>query len=56
MRGRLTPPRLIKQIKADVSFTISIGVNPSSGLPPMVPRNPEIDLINGIILKFYAKL
>lgn len=29
-----------------VNFTMSTGVNPSPGFPPMVPLIPEIDLIN----------
>ena len=34
-----------KVAKAEVNFTTSIGLRPSPGLPPMVPRMPEIDFI-----------
>src|SRR5690606_31638266 len=36
----------IKRPNAAVNFTMSIGVNASPGRPPMVPRIPEMDLIN----------
>jgi hypothetical protein len=35
---------------AEVNLTISIGVNPSPGFPPMVPLIPEIDLISDTIV------
>src|SRR5690606_9758680 len=36
----------IKRPNAAVNLTISIGVSASPGLPPIVPRMPEMDLIN----------
>jgi hypothetical protein len=48
----------IKEANAVVKFTISTGVKPSPGFPPMVPRIPEIDLISVIVfcLADYNKL
>ena len=43
---------LIKAAKAEVNFTTSSGLNPSPGLPPIVPLIPEIDFINIYFLKF----
>jgi hypothetical protein len=37
---------LIQVPNAAVNFTTSRGVRLSPGLPPMVPRIPEIDLIS----------
>src|SRR5882762_11514312 len=40
------PPRDFTQVpKAAANLTTSIGVRASPGLPPIVPRMPEIDLI-----------
>jgi hypothetical protein len=36
---------LISAPNAAVYLTMSIGVSPSPGVPPMVPLIPEIDLI-----------
>ncbi len=38
--------------KAALYFTMSMGVRPSSGLPPIVPRIPEIDLIRAKVCSF----
>ena len=38
--------------KAALYFTISMGVKPSSALPPIVPRIPEIDFINANLIDF----
>jgi hypothetical protein len=44
-------------VKAAVNFTISSGVSPSPGFPPMVPLIPEIDLIRLIFsVKFETKV
>ena len=37
---------LINVAKADVNDTISTGVRLSPAVPPIVPRMPDIDLIN----------
>ena len=39
---------LMKVAYAAVNFTMSSGLSPSPGRPPMVPRIPEIDFINDI--------
>ena len=43
---------LIQIAKAELNFTISIGLNPSPDLPPIVPLIPEIDLINVTVICF----
>ena len=42
------------QPNADANFTISIGVRDSPGFPPMVPRMPEMLLINATRKKFWV--
>jgi hypothetical protein len=37
---------------AELKFTTSIGVNPSPGTPPIVPRIPEMDLIKATVIGF----
>jgi hypothetical protein len=44
-QGLLPFPFLMKVAKPEVNFTISGGVSPSPGFPPMVPLIPDIDLM-----------
>jgi hypothetical protein len=43
---------LIHNAKAELNFTMSIGLSPSPGLPPIVPLIPEIDFINVTVCYF----
>ena len=45
----------IIEANAAVNLTVSIGVNESPGLPPIVPRIPEIDLISVMRFEFDGK-
>jgi hypothetical protein len=39
---------------ADANWTVSMGVKPSEGFPPIVPRMPEIE-ITKLILAWFLK-
>ena len=52
---RFSDSRAINVAKAEVNFTISMGVRPSPIGPPMVPRIPDIDLIKLNIVKWGCK-
>ena len=46
------PERSFKKIiNAAVNLTMSMGLKPSPGFPPIVPLIPDIDFINAIIIK-----
>src|SRR6185369_11796162 len=48
------PPRFFTQVpKAAANFTTSTGVSASLGLPPIVPRMPEMDFINVTVLEIW---
>jgi hypothetical protein len=40
---------------AEVKTTISSGLSPSPGLPPMVPLMPEMEVINDTVLTIILK-
>jgi len=44
-------PALNQEPNAAVNFTMSMGDSVSPGLPPMVPRIPDMLLINATVLR-----